>query len=450
VALGKRLAWRWLAVVCSLLAPDSATAWTALTTDEAYCGEALPLRWARNPIPWYLSAAGTDDLTIDEVEAAALAAFQAWEDVPGAYVRFEYRGRLDETSAVAASGDSLVPDPVRYSPFRPVRILVSFQRADWPETLWGARGITFPVTYGCDGEFLFTDIVMNDTYTDWHVGDTIPSCPSCFDLQGLLTHEVGHLLGLGHSDVAGATMTTCDEHVTSGCDCVRAGHTCAQTLEADDAAGLSFLYPADEAPPDSTLDGLVGGPCASAGDCASEVCLRGGGRAICTDLCTTPLDCPRGLTCHHPWGDNPFDDSVCWFGAGAAGDPCAAGCASGRCLAPPDERCTASCSGDGDCPAEWMCRPDGWCAPAAASEPSAEAPAEPQDGGGDASGEADEDAPDDTLEAADAGGDGAGAEGCGCAAAGGDAAGGSLFAAGCWLLFARRRRLSFRQTPLPA
>lgn len=53
------------------------------------------------------------------------------------------------------------------------------------------------------------------------------------NVQATLTHEFGHLLGLGHSAVAEATM-----HVPAPND-----NTSQRSLESDDREGVTFLYP---------------------------------------------------------------------------------------------------------------------------------------------------------------------------------------------------------------
>ncbi|MFT3922987.1 MAG: matrixin family metalloprotease [Myxococcales bacterium] len=53
------------------------------------------------------------------------------------------------------------------------------------------------------------------------------------DLEGTLTHELGHFLGLDHSDVPGATM----QAEASGMQTLE-----LRTLEADDVAGICEIY----------------------------------------------------------------------------------------------------------------------------------------------------------------------------------------------------------------
>lgn len=66
----------------------------------------------------------------------------------------------------------------------------------------------------------------------WSDGPGVPASGE-FDIQGLLTHEFGHALGLGHTTVGGATMFASVS--SSGSDDVR-------SLEADDIAGVQAVY----------------------------------------------------------------------------------------------------------------------------------------------------------------------------------------------------------------
>jgi hypothetical protein len=72
----------------------------------------------------------------------------------------------------------------------------------------------------CDGDIVWSD------------GPGIPSAGES-DIQGLLTHEFGHALGLGHTTAAGATMFP---SVSSS------GQVAARSIEADDIAGIQALY----------------------------------------------------------------------------------------------------------------------------------------------------------------------------------------------------------------
>ena len=63
------------------------------------------------------------------------------------------------------------------------------------------------------------------------------------DLANILTHELGHFLGLGHSQVWLATMS----------NSTRPSETRRRTLHPDDRQALSWLYPSDSTPPPPSL-----------------------------------------------------------------------------------------------------------------------------------------------------------------------------------------------------
>jgi hypothetical protein len=75
------------------------------------------------------------------------------------------------------------------------------------------------------------DIVTNTRYAWTTTGET-DGCSSEFYLEGVMVHEVGHLLGLGHSNVSGSTMYPS----VSSCNNNPA------TIENDDRAGINALY----------------------------------------------------------------------------------------------------------------------------------------------------------------------------------------------------------------
>jgi Matrixin len=84
----------------------------------------------------------------------------------------------------------------------------------------------------CGGNLIYrfteVDVRFNNAF-NWQTSST---CTNGFDLAGVSTHEFGHAVGLGHSNVNGATMfpsvAACDFSVAS--------------LGNDDKAGYSAIY----------------------------------------------------------------------------------------------------------------------------------------------------------------------------------------------------------------
>jgi hypothetical protein len=109
----------------------------------------------------------------------------------------------------------------------------------------GRPMLNFRNPYGtCSGNCLAA------TYTGYYTGSTIydadivtnyngvawaslgESCSGEYYVEGVMVHEVGHLLGLGHTNVGGATMYPSVSACNNG----------PASTEADDDNGVNFLY----------------------------------------------------------------------------------------------------------------------------------------------------------------------------------------------------------------
>jgi Matrixin len=78
-------------------------------------------------------------------------------------------------------------------------------------------------------EIYDADIVTNRAHAWASLGE---SCSSEFYTEGVMVHEVGHLLGLGHTSVGGATMYPSVSACNNG----------PASTEADDENGINTLY----------------------------------------------------------------------------------------------------------------------------------------------------------------------------------------------------------------
>lgn len=75
------------------------------------------------------------------------------------------------------------------------------------------------------------DIVTNTRYAWTSLGEA-DGCASEFYIEGVMVHEVGHLLGLGHSNVVGSTMYPSVASCNNG----------PASIENDDKAAIVDLY----------------------------------------------------------------------------------------------------------------------------------------------------------------------------------------------------------------
>ena len=105
--------------------------------------------------------------------------------------------------------------------------------------------VTFVGYYDCDPslpdghcEIVDADVLTRRNRTDRYGGpyysESEVDCRSGreWNIEAIMVHEVGHVLGIGHSSVAGATM------YPSVSSCNSSG----ATIEADDRAALDVLY----------------------------------------------------------------------------------------------------------------------------------------------------------------------------------------------------------------
>lgn len=95
------------------------------------------------------------------------------------------------------------------------------------------------------------DIVTNDSHS-WTSQGEDPGGSGCsgeFYIEGVQVHEIGHGLGLGHTNVSGATMFPS----VSSCN------NSPATTEADDEAGINDLYGGGgPGIPDNSCEGRCG------------------------------------------------------------------------------------------------------------------------------------------------------------------------------------------------
>jgi len=170
---------------------------TLATGEEMY--------WGRMPVTY--AWAGGETPAIPDVPAAIDASFTAWADVDEAWISVDERA-TDLAPTVDLDEENLV-----------------FFTSDWPE---GNEALAITTTWTDDSGA----IVQYDIYINATVPWSTTGADDAFDLRAAVTHEVGHVLGLGHSEVAGATMFAKHEHA----DLHR------RELHDDDVEAARYLY----------------------------------------------------------------------------------------------------------------------------------------------------------------------------------------------------------------
>ncbi|MDP6943842.1 MAG: matrixin family metalloprotease [Myxococcota bacterium] len=312
----KRFIASILLVFCAALG-TSAQAYVTIRTQTGYT-----LHWESTNIEWTIETGGMPGMGTTEFQEAIEAAFQSWEDVDCSTMSFDYEGYKSWDSDEG--------------------IHVYVQTNSWDPTVGDALAYALPDPTW-QGVIQSVDIVFNAVEVQW---STSPNPEYGYtDVQGVVSHEIGHAIGLDHPRYPDSTM------FFSG------GSTELRTLEDDDQRGACFLYPTE-----FFDDGIACDACEMHDNCAVGDCLQWGGStspAFCGEDCNTDSECPEGFYCYGGTASSPLvpmqcipDNGYCDDQGGTIpqGEPCYGHdtCEGGLCLVLPDEvycsqTCTSSC-----------------------------------------------------------------------------------------------------------
>lgn len=206
-------------------AERQATGGPACARDDDQCvSEGNPLHWPSPCIYYAVQSDGSpkQGLSAEEFAGAVGDAFEAWRHVQcpeGGEPRFEaqLQGFVACAHREAVCGGE-------------TRNVSTFMLHDgmWPGDA-SAIGLTTPSGGTRSGLVVDADLELNSQDYRFSFG----SRPGDFALRDVLTHEVGHFLGLDHSRHAGALMST-DYQMLS---------LSPELLTSDDIAGICSIYP---------------------------------------------------------------------------------------------------------------------------------------------------------------------------------------------------------------
>ncbi|MCL4549784.1 MAG: T9SS type A sorting domain-containing protein [Bacteroidetes bacterium] len=188
--------------------------------NEVKIGDSDILRWQSTTVGWYLNQNGAGDgLTFQQTYNAVNAAFNSWQAISTSSMSFAYqnlttRGWANDGYNVvywAEAGDDI------YS--------LTPQRRN--------MALTY-ITSDASHNIVDVDIIFTGLNTDpygnpfsWHIDGTYG------DIQAIATHEIGHMIGIAHTDVNSSPLPTMSA-TYNGVD--------ERSLEFDDIKAASFLY----------------------------------------------------------------------------------------------------------------------------------------------------------------------------------------------------------------
>jgi len=170
-----------------------------------------------------LNADGVPNITDGSDLNAVRAAFATWAAIPTAAITFTDGGTTSAKYANANDGVNLVSFEDDQFPFSYGVLAVAAKTLKVDPTTQVAQII--------DADIVVNPEFVNDIKYNLGILDNAKNM-GYFDIQSVLTHEIGHVLGLLHSPVVGATM-----FFTMG------SGTKVRTLEQDDISWASYGYP---------------------------------------------------------------------------------------------------------------------------------------------------------------------------------------------------------------
>ena len=230
------LATMW---VCSLFAGTvSAYCRTTTCNPSKYdCGvdangcnaTGAPVSWRALPLTYRFNAAGSSKLDMDRAFDVIRAAFDTWSNV-------DCNGK--RTSLRFVEGKTFDADkPMTQGARGKVAFGIYFRDESWPYDKGQDSLALTNVQFGeINGYIDYADIEINTKESTFALG----AGEAGFDFQSVMTHEVGHYIGLAHSSVADSIMvkTYCENPQRCA-----ASKEQQRALAEDDITAVCALYP---------------------------------------------------------------------------------------------------------------------------------------------------------------------------------------------------------------
>lgn len=183
-----------------------------------------PIVWDLTCVLYYLDQDGSNDFdpgpdgfASEALERIVINSFAAWTQPECGGIKLLYGGMVDREDELPGEQ----------------RNTVRFKTNAWrgSATTFATTLVNYDPNTGAISD---ADIVVNDQFYEF-TNRNLPGIGEA-DLQNTLTHEVGHLLGMAHSDVPEATMFGSAD----------LGETKKRSLHRDDINGLCAHYPPEE------------------------------------------------------------------------------------------------------------------------------------------------------------------------------------------------------------
>ncbi len=226
-----RKRWRALPVLlgAALVIAHASPALAYLKFGYSVDGRDLTLKWNTTPVRYFVTDAPGGGLTATQFQGAVARAFDTWTAVESASISYDFAGY---TRSLPGEDDG--------------RTTLGFlNEPDLDRVLASTSYLIDDFT----GDLVEADIFFNSSFP-WSVAAAGER--GRWDLESIALHEIGHLSGLGHSAlgetelIPGGGRRVISTGAVMFPIALGAGDITGRTLQPDDIAGISDLYPDDD------------------------------------------------------------------------------------------------------------------------------------------------------------------------------------------------------------
>jgi hypothetical protein len=190
---------------------------------EECTDKGMPLYWPNRCVGFNLQKDASPEIPFDTFTAITRASFASWlaADCGGSPPSID----IHDLGAISCGA-------AEYNQYTGNANIILFRNTSWPYTDSSHTLALTTVTFNTKtAEIYDVDIEVNAAQVHITTSDTDAE----YDLQAILTHEIGHFFGLAHSGNAAATMYAR----------YKRGTLELRSLEQDDLNGICAAYPQD-------------------------------------------------------------------------------------------------------------------------------------------------------------------------------------------------------------